>query len=207
MSENIGKKAEEQVATWRKILGEESYEVSMYGEVRSIDRYVNSKSGSVRFVSGKLLNIHKFSESGYCYVVIRNKNQLLHRLVAQAFIPNPDNKPCVNHIDGDKSNNHVDNLEWVTPKENTAHAIRSGLMVTSPKEHMKIMASHRSHAISKSVRCIETGQVYDSIKKCAEHMNLRVGYIYEYFNGQAKSCKGFHFEIVEDRWSKGFNRN
>lgn len=207
MSESVGKKAEAKIEEWRRILGEELYEVSTYGEVRSIDRYVHAKAGSVRFVSGRLLNIHKFSESGYCYVVIGTKNKLVHRLVAQAFILNPDNKPCVNHIDGDKSNNRVDNLEWVTHKENTAHAISSGLMVTSSKEHMKTMASHRSHAISKSVRCIETGQVYDSIKKCAEDMNLRVGYIYEYLNGQAKSCKGFHFEIVDDRWSRGFNRN
>lgn len=64
---------------------------------------------------------------GYMYVRTSNKNLQVHRLVASAFVPNPDNKPYVNHKDGDKTNNHYKNLEWVTAKENAQHAIKSGL--------------------------------------------------------------------------------
>lgn len=59
------------------------------------------------------------------------KHRMIHRLVAQHFIPNPDNKPQVNHKDGNIHNNHADNLEWVTPKENIHHSIRLGLQKTN----------------------------------------------------------------------------
>jgi len=64
---------------------------------------------------------------GYQTVVIRRKTHMIHRLVAQAFIPNPDNKPCVNHIDGNKLNNQVSNLEWCSIQENNLHARQTGL--------------------------------------------------------------------------------
>jgi len=64
---------------------------------------------------------------GYKYVRTSNKNLQVHRLVASAFVPNPENKQYVNHKDGDKTNNHYTNVEWVTCKENAQHAIRNGL--------------------------------------------------------------------------------
>jgi hypothetical protein len=70
-------------------------------------------------------NINK--KRGYMYARTSNKNYIISRLVASAFIPNPENKPTVNHKDGDKHNNHVSNLEWATYKENNQHAINNGL--------------------------------------------------------------------------------
>lgn len=64
-----------------------------------------------------------YHKSGYVRVSVGKKTKgLVHRLVAETFIPNPDNKPMVNHIDGDKTNNHISNLEWVTNAENVRHA-------------------------------------------------------------------------------------
>lgn len=70
---------------------------------------------------------YALNNRGYLSVGIRRKTHMVHRLVAQAFIPNPENKPCVNHRDGNKQNNSVSNLEWCTIKENNLHARQTGL--------------------------------------------------------------------------------
>ena len=70
---------------------------------------------------------YTLNNRGYYSVGIRRKTHMVHRLVAQAFIPNPENKPFVNHIDGNKLNNHVSNLEWCTVQENNLHAKQTGL--------------------------------------------------------------------------------
>ena len=83
-----------------------------------------SGHGDVRF-NGKLLK--QYYCNGYMQVKVSGKQIYVHRLVAQAFIPNPDNKPQVNHKDGNKANNNVNNLEWVTNKENISHAYENSL--------------------------------------------------------------------------------
>ena len=84
--------------------------------------------------SGEIINIHNGHKrvlqpntKGYLRVMINGKNLFVHRLVAEKYVPNPENKPQVNHIDGNKLNNHYTNLEWVTNQENRNHAIKYGL--------------------------------------------------------------------------------
>ena len=111
---------------WHPCAGYEThYEVSNLGNVRSIERMVNNRVNSgLRKSPQKLLKQGK-SKSGYYIVSFCvdgvKSNQTVHRLVARAFIPNESNKPQVNHKDGNKHNNHLDNLEWVTVSENSLH--------------------------------------------------------------------------------------
>ena len=110
------------------------YEVSNLGRVRSVDRYNHStgrnQSGSyetAQFIKGRFLKPMK-DRGGYLYVNLAYKGKYksvkIHRLVATSFIDNPNNLPAVNHIDEDKTNNKVSNLEWVTIKENNKYGSR-----------------------------------------------------------------------------------
>lgn len=114
---------------WRPVKEYEGYyEVSNLGRVRSIDRVVVDKTGRRQFKKGTLLN-YRPDRQGYCIVSLsinrKYKTKCVHTLVADAFIPNPDNLPQVNHKDEVKSNNCVDNLEWCTAKYNANYGNRN----------------------------------------------------------------------------------
>ena len=144
------------------------YQVSSWGRVK------NSRTDMVL----------KFGKSlGYLQVgLYKNGNcrkYLIHRLVAQAFIPNPHNKPQVNHIDEDKENNRVDNLEWVTSKENINHGTRN-LRVSKIK--------------SIPIICIETGIEYYGVRECAKQMGLNPSNITSVLKGKRKTCGNYTFK-------------
>ena len=117
---------------WKDVVGyEDLYEVSSDGDVFSLGRVVYDSIGRTRHIKPKKLNPSK-TNAGYLEVRLtdengKSKNHLIHRLVAEAFIENPDNKEFVNHIDGVKTNNLVTNLEWTTCGENNTHAYETGL--------------------------------------------------------------------------------
>ena len=116
---------------WKDIKDYEGYyQVSDLGKIRSVDRFVvHSKNGNKAFKKGKVFAVG-FTNKALIVALSKNgikKSFLIYRIVAQQFIPNPENKPEVNHKDGNRLNNKVSNLEWMTRSENEKHAYDTGL--------------------------------------------------------------------------------
>jgi len=119
------------IEIWNPVVEFEGlYEVSTFGRVKSIDHIVPCKNGSNRISTGKILELKESSRIYFKVALYKNgkpKSLMVHRIEAIAFIPNPDNKPFVNHKDGNKLNNYLYNLEWSTVSENTQHSYDNGL--------------------------------------------------------------------------------
>ena len=146
------------------------------------DKYSVSTSGHVRNdVTGKVLK-NTLKNDGYLCVHLSHQNHarmiMVHRLVAEAFIPNPNGLPVVNHIDGNKNNPTVDNLEWVTFSDNSKHAYRIGLSNISEKCRKavsKIAAENGARTTRKAVCRIDADgviTVYKGVKEAARANNI-----------------------------------
>lgn len=157
---------------WKPVSGYEGiYEVSSLGRVRSLDRIVVDYRGIKKKVRGKILS-PGLTNKGYCIVslnaVDKRHTLTVHRLVANAFIPNLDNKPQVNHINGIKTDNRICNLEWLTNEENMKHAINNGLANKggrkkgSQNKKITICSKKRNNVVPMS---IEERRELDKIRK------------------------------------------
>lgn len=153
---------------WSNIVGFENfYEVSNLGRVRGKNRIRKSKGTSLSFVMGKILT-QKTDKDGYKEVALCKDGKMysrrVHRLVASAFIPNPNNYPIINHIDENPSNNCVSNLEWCSKSYNTKYSVhkRSQKVICNGVEFPSINALARHlNADSKALRYrLKVGGLY-----------------------------------------------
>ena len=145
-------------------------------------RYVVYKNGDITDLL-RNRSVCKFSRNGYWCVRLKTingyKNYYLHRIIASLFIENPNDLPCINHIDGDKTNNAISNLEWCTYSHNIKHAYDNNLR-------------HNARA----VRCIETGAKYNSILEAASLNGIKPTALSECLSGRNKTCAKMHWEYI-----------
>lgn len=143
--------------------------MEVFKTIENYSKYKISNMGNIINNKNKLL---KTENNIYCKISLYNnygirKNLTLHRLLAINFIPNPNNYKCVNHIDGNKLNNDLSNLEWCTHSENTKHAYKIGLNNFTLENKNKIIKAN-----SRKVIDTNTNIIYNSIKEAAKDLNM-----------------------------------
>lgn len=177
------------------------YQVSSKGRVRSLDRNIIYKNGRNRLHKGKILG-QWIDRCGYIYTVISKDGKdikaKVHRLIALRFIPNldPQHKTEVNHIDENKTNNCVENLEWVTPKENCNHGTRTERM--KQKQSFRIAQLDQFGNLLKTWASISDAEVYgfnsSGIRKVLSNNKKYHGYIWARWETFSKNNPGFKYE-------------
>ena len=162
---------------WISVVGNDRYMVNRYGDVMNTE-------------TGMILKQHK-NKAGYMIVFLydpvlhRKRAYRVHRLVAEAFIENPHNKEDVNHIDGNKQNNWVKNLEWATRSENNYHKCR--VLGKKPQNIPNPL---------KPVVCVETGEVFESRSAAARKHKTQPVHINECCEGRRKTAGGVHWKSM-----------
>lgn len=172
---------------WKPVKGFENYLVSNFGKVKRNDVELNP-----------YIDATKYSKVGLAQGNGKQKKFLLHRLVAEVFLPNPESKPEVNHIDGNKQNNCVSNLEWVTRGENVKHASKNGLMTKVTDE----VVFQRKIAGEKLKRfCRSKGLTQKDVSNILE---IPLGTIQSYYSG--KRCpKDYMKQRMKERLGLDIN--
>ena len=157
---------------WKDISGYEGlYQISNYGKIKSLSRF---QSATERILKSEI------NKCGYVRIRLSYKNvskkYQVHRIVALTFIPNPENKPCVNHINGIKSDNRAKNLEWCTNSENMKHAFKNGLQsLDGEKNNMSKLTESNvieiKNLLSNGIFHKDIALLYNVSRRCITDIN------------------------------------
>lgn len=193
---------------WKPIKGYEGrYEVSNFGSVKSLDRIVdrldNKGRPSYVTVKGRMLKptLSVRNTGGYETVKLmidnKGKTKKVHRLVAEAFIPNPNKYPEVNHKNEVKTNNHMSNLEWCTKEYNNSYGTRYKRIHSHPNSIIAMKEFGKPMRKKVKATCLKTGvtKIYKSMLS-AENDGFDSGHISKVCKGKRKQHKGFKWEYI-----------
>lgn len=176
---------------WKPVKGYEIfYEVSDKGRIRSLDRVTVFKDGRTRKFFGKILEIKTTNRSGYLTIGLHDngsqKTVLVHRLVAEAFVDNPQSYNEVNHIDQDKLNNSAENLEWCTHKENVNHGDEIERGAIKQRRNFKQLDLNGNLI-----------KIWSGFKEMQRETGFQRKSVYDCCVGKRDSYKGFRWEYEE----------
>lgn len=176
---------------WKDIKGYESlYQISNTGKIKSLQRYVCSKNGSKQLIKEKIRKT-SITTAGYEYVVLANKGEnktlLVHRLVAETFLPNPFNLKCVNHKDENKHNNNVSNLEWCNYEYNN----------TYKDIHLRRNKDNTTRKVIQYDLDMNEIKRWDSIIEAANNFNTHSSNIMKCCIGERNHVNGFKWRYYE----------
>lgn len=167
---------------------EKGYFLNKNGELFSVDRFVKKKNGAIEFKKGKKITpSYNKATTYYQYRGLSSCSHAIHRLVAETFLPNPNNLPCVNHIDGDKSNNSVENLEWCSYSDNLQHAydkLKRPVNATSIKRrpcksfNKNTGEEYHYSSIAEASRCTKISET--QIRRIIAHECINKNYEFQY---------------------------
>ena len=158
--------------------------------VKHFNKNEASSNGNIRnSKTGRILK-NKKNHNGNDICTLRDNHSIqrsvrVHRIIADSFYDGEHDGLDVNHIDGNKSNNNISNLEFCTRKENIAHSLRNGLSRTNDYGKRRI-----------KVHVLENDTIYNSINECGRCLGIDPSLISQYLRGEIKNCYGYHFEAV-----------